>query len=33
VGPNAWTDLPTINVAVGVRGDEVVEWVVERMTR
>lgn len=33
VGVNAWTDLPKINVALGVRGEELVQWVVERMAK
>ena len=33
VGVNAWTDLPKINVALGVQGEELVGWVVDRMTR
>jgi uridine nucleosidase len=33
VGVNAWADLPKIKVALGVQGDELVEWVIGRMTR
>ena len=33
VGSNAWSDLPKIKVALGVRGDALVEWVLERMGR
>lgn len=31
VGPNAWTDLPRAHVAMGVRADDVVDWVLQRM--
>ena len=33
VGANEWQGLPAVKVALGVRGSEVVEWVLDRMTR
>lgn len=32
VGPNAWSDLPVIKVALGVKAEELVQWVLERMS-
>ena len=33
VGVNEWQGLPAIRVALGVRGSELTEWVLDRMTR
>ena len=33
VGVNAWTDLPKVNVALGVKGGDLVKWVLERMAK
>ncbi len=33
VGTNEWMGLPKIKVATGVKSKELVDWVVERMSR
>lgn len=33
VGDNAWKELPVMKVALGVKSNEVVAWVIDRMTR
>lgn len=33
VGVNAWSDLPRIKVALGVRSEELVRWVLDRMAK
>jgi uridine nucleosidase len=33
IGHNGWTDLPQINVALGVQSTALVSWVLDRMTR
>jgi inosine-uridine nucleoside N-ribohydrolase len=32
-GPNGWTGLPRIKVAMGVNSEEATTWVLDRMTR
>lgn len=33
VGENAWISLPEIDIALSVNSDELVNWVLDRMTR
>ena len=33
VGSNEWQGLPAVKVALGVRSQQLVEWVLDRMTR
>lgn len=33
VGTNEWQGLPAVKVALGVRSEQLVGWVLDRMTR